>query len=274
MTEKPDIAVTADGLVVLRADLQYSSVLKEQDPHAKWFVTEAGKQFVQMATSMDPVYVQFNMARYNYMTQQMKQAVQQVDQVVIAGAGYDTRPLWLKEFQKRQIPVFEIDQEHVIESKKAVLAKHGVEIPDWLHFVPANLAQTNLIDELTSHGYRKNKKTYVHIEGVLFFLPEDLVSRILDIRWLQLGKGSIVLFDCWTNQRINFKNEQFEKKTGKKLFGQWPFSDDSKAFMIDLFRSGYPAVDIVCLDALAKQMYGNDLPIETPEAWSIVKTQT
>ncbi len=273
MTNKPDIAVTADGLVVLRADPRHSSVLKDQDPHAKWFVTDAGKQFMQMATSMDPIYVQFNMARYDYMTQQMKQAVHEVDQVVIVGSGYDTRPLWLEEFQKRQIPVYEIDQPHVIESKKAVLAKHEVKIPHWLHLVSANLSQSNLLDELTSHGYQKNKKTYVHIEGVIFFLPEELVSRILDTAWIRLGKGSVVLFDCWINQRINFKNQQFKKKTGKKLFGKWPFSDDSKGFMGDLFRLGYSAVDIVWLDSLAKQMYEDDLSIETPKAWPIIKAQ-
>lgn len=94
------IGITADGLVALRAseDAQRFGV---EDPYAAWFVTDEGRALRATAMRIDRVYDAFNLARFRYTTALLRAHGGAFPQVVLLGAGFDCRALWLEELRTR-----------------------------------------------------------------------------------------------------------------------------------------------------------------------------
>lgn len=112
-------------------------------------------------------------------------------QVVILGAGLDTRALRLPGIDQAQ--VFELDMPRVQQAKVKRVAKllHGV--PAYLHFVPADLEEQELNAVLQSGGFDPRQKALFVWEAVTQYLPAEAVAKTL--RYIgSCAPGSRVVF--------------------------------------------------------------------------------
>ncbi len=99
-----------------------------------------------------------------------------VDQVVILGAGYDTRPYRLNCLSRQ--PVFEVDQPDTQTAKTAALGQAGTE-SESVTFVPVNFETDDLGRALLDAGYTPGHPTLFLWEGVTQYLSAEAVDVTL-----------------------------------------------------------------------------------------------
>lgn len=141
--------------------------------------------------------------RTRFIEERLEQAIREgVSQVVILGAGFDTRAYRLTELLKAA-RVFEVDQPSTQEYKKRRIRETGIEVPPNLTYVPVDFRHDQLGDVLTAAGYDSSRKTFFIWEGVTMYLPEAAVQETL--RWVAAqAPGSTIVFDFVGAKVIQF----------------------------------------------------------------------
>jgi methyltransferase (TIGR00027 family) len=98
-------------------------------------------------------------------------------QIVILGAGLDARAYRFLPLRNNTHTVFEIDFE-VVNNYKARILKDEIPICT-LKRVSADLARTDLTEHLLKNGYSKEIPTFWILEGLVYYLPRNIVLRLL-----------------------------------------------------------------------------------------------
>lgn len=116
-----------------------------------------------------------------------------IEQLVIMGAGYDTRAYRIDGANK--IRVFEVDHPDTQPVKIEKVTGIFGSLPGHVSYVAADLAADDLRQRLVRQGYDPSKKTLFLMEGLVMYLPEEAVDRLLAFVVHNSGKGSSVVFD-------------------------------------------------------------------------------
>ena len=132
--------------------------------------------------------------RTRFIEERLEHAIRDgVSQVVILGAGFDTRAYRLVELLKAA-RVFEVDQPSTQEYKKRRIRETGIEVPPNLTYVAVDFRHDKLGDVLAAAGYDSSQRTFFIWEGVTMYLPEAAVEETL--RWVAAqAPGSTIIFD-------------------------------------------------------------------------------
>ena len=132
--------------------------------------------------------------RTRFIEERLEHAIRDgVSQVVILGAGFDTRAYRLVELLKAA-RVFEVDQPSTQEYKKRRIRETGIEVPPNLTYVAVDFRHDKLGDVLAAAGYDSSQRTFFIWEGVTMYLPEAAVEETL--RWVAAqAPGSTIVFD-------------------------------------------------------------------------------
>jgi methyltransferase (TIGR00027 family) len=100
-----------------------------------------------------------------------------IAQVVIIGAGMDTRPYRMPEMGAAR--VWELDLPEVQQAKKAALTRVLGGLPARVAYVPVDLAQRRVGEVLAGAGADPGARTLVLCEAVSLYLPAGAVEEIL-----------------------------------------------------------------------------------------------
>jgi methyltransferase (TIGR00027 family) len=104
-------------------------------------------------------------------------------QVVLLGAGFDTRGLRLREIVERRAAVFEVDTPVQIERKREVLREAGVTPPTAIAYVPFDFdapnLETALPAALAAYGFDDHRGALFVWEGVIGYISPAAVDRTL-----------------------------------------------------------------------------------------------
>jgi len=116
---------------------------------------------------------------------------QGIDQLVILGAGLDTRPYRLAALAS--VKVFEVDLPSVQEDKKRKLVSHFGRLPDNVTFVPLDFDAQSIESAMADTHFEPARPALVIWEGVTQYLSEAAIERTL-VYVGGLGEGSILVF--------------------------------------------------------------------------------
>jgi methyltransferase (TIGR00027 family) len=120
-----------------------------------------------------------NMAcRKHFIDDKLKEALDDIDAVVILGAGLDTRPYRLT--RQVRIPVFEVDLPVNIAMKAKTVRRVLGEPPLSVRLVALDFENDDLLTALAEHGYRTDYRVFFICEGVTQYLTEGGVRRTLE----------------------------------------------------------------------------------------------
>ncbi|RBQ25587.1 MAG: hypothetical protein ALMCE001_01320 [Methanocorpusculum sp. MCE] len=134
-------------------------------------------------------------ARVRYFDDRIeKAAAEGFTQLVILGAGYDTRAYRIPALKER-MTIFEVDHPQTIERKISIITGIFQEMPKHVRFVPLDLEHGDLWDTLKRSGYSTSEKTLFVLEGLLMYLSRDAVAELFSGIAQNAGAGSIALFD-------------------------------------------------------------------------------
>jgi methyltransferase (TIGR00027 family) len=129
--------------------------------------------------------------RKRYIADKVNESLDDIDAVVVLGAGFDT--LAYRLARKSQIPIFEVDQPVNVARKTAVVRRALGAQPASVRLVPLDFEHDDVLDVLTGHGYRPDGRTFFVWEAVTQYLSADAVHTTLD-RLRQAASGSRLVF--------------------------------------------------------------------------------
>jgi methyltransferase (TIGR00027 family) len=115
--------------------------------------------------------------RKRFIGDKLNEALNDIDAVVILGAGLDTRPYLLT--QQRRIPVFEADLPVNIARKAKTVRRVMGELPLSVRLVLVDFECDDLLTAMAEQGYRTEYRAFFICEGVSQYLTEDAFRRIL-----------------------------------------------------------------------------------------------
>jgi methyltransferase (TIGR00027 family) len=161
--------------------------IRGQDTLAALFLTDrqrkplnnpAARAWVLRSPASAGVYA-YLLCRTAYLDRVVEQSLRDaIPQIAFVGAGYDTRAYRFAALAERTT-IFELDGPPTQGRKVEILKQQHVPIPSGLVFVPADLREKSLSDALSSSGFDSRKKTLFVLEGLLNYLPPEVVDRTL-----------------------------------------------------------------------------------------------
>ena len=180
-----------------------------------------------------PGAIGFITGRERYIDDYLKNCLKEgFDQIVILGAGFDTRALRIPGIEKTR--VFEIDQPSTLAAKQERLKKIIDPLPAYITFIPANLNTQQLGDVLRSGGYNEQGKTLFIWQGVIYFLKPEGVDSTLAFIADHSGPGSAVIFDYIYSETLHDTTQGY----GKALARAGKMSGEPYIFGIDRGQAG------------------------------------
>ncbi|WP_337968673.1 SAM-dependent methyltransferase [uncultured Flavobacterium sp.] len=164
-------------------------------------------------------------ARTKYIDDLLQNAIQNgIKQVLILGAGFDTRPLRL-DFLK-SIPVIEIDHPNTSNFKTQIYKNSLGQLPENVQFLQIDFNQQNLDQLAVQNNINFSLPTAVIWEGVTNYLSADAVKSTFEFI-SKFAKNSIVIFtyihkEILENPKSFLGGEKLLKDLNK-LEEQWTF---------------------------------------------------
>ena len=196
---------TAMGVAFLRAiaALDEREEIRGRDDLAEVFLIEQWRGALKDRTTREsiagkvlfPGAYEYILARTAFIDGIVKEALQgDIPQMVFLGAGYDSRAYRFRHLIK-QTRIFELDASATQQSKRELLRKANIIVPEQVVFVPVNFNSGSLSDALYGAGFVAGQRTLFVWEGVTMYLPADVVDDTLSFIKSDSPAGSLVCFD-------------------------------------------------------------------------------
>ena len=205
-TRASRIAVnTAEAMAALRAT--GAATRRNPDYMARDFLTTqlrvdalakltfAGPLLSSLADSLAPGGVDYETARVTHLDELLLSEMDAgLDQVLILGAGYDSRPYRFAD-ALRGVRVFEVDLPSASALKRRKATRLLGKAPEHVTYVPADFRRDDLPARLTTHGYDLGAATFVILSGVIPYLPPAAVARLFAFIGCHTSPRSSIAFD-------------------------------------------------------------------------------
>ena len=162
-----DVSGTAFVVAEYRAEENWASVPIYRDPVVGLFLSDASRRVAERVASRFPSVKDMVKTRTRYFDDMLDaQITSGVGQVVILGAGLDTRAI-----RKRSAGVryFEIDDPATIELKRRCYADACISAAVTL--IPGNYVTDNAIELLQANGFELDLPTFLIWEGNVMYMP-------------------------------------------------------------------------------------------------------
>jgi methyltransferase (TIGR00027 family) len=147
------------------------------------------------AERMSPGAYYYELARVKHIDGVLSEALDsQLEQLVILGAGFDTRAYRLAD-RLHSTRVFELDHPVTAALKQARARKVFGVLPEHVTYVAADLEREDLQEVLSRAGYRSDAKTLFVWSGVSFYLTPEAVDSVLAFVRAHSAPDSSIVFD-------------------------------------------------------------------------------
>ncbi|MCH8140100.1 MAG: SAM-dependent methyltransferase [Proteobacteria bacterium] len=138
-------------------------------------------------------------ARCEFLDQALLDGVAETNQVVILGAGWDTRAYGLLE--NMEIPIFEVDAPATQAVKLSALHKTAIDASH-VTFVSCDFNRQSWLDALREHGFDQSQRTFILWEGTTMYLEAQAIQSTLQAV-STLPAGSSIAFDFFGREWLN-----------------------------------------------------------------------
>jgi methyltransferase (TIGR00027 family) len=192
---------TARGVALLRAIemLRPETERISADPYARRFVDPLTLHSTRamIATGLSNALglegmMNFAVVRERHVEKLMEdEVVAGLDQIVILGAGFDTRSYRLPA---GSMPIYEVDHP-VTQAAKRKALQGVVTPPANVKFVTVNFDTDDLGERLAASGYDPKGRTLFVWQGVIMYLTQDGIDHTLAFVAQNSAPGSVVIFD-------------------------------------------------------------------------------
>ena len=144
----------------------------------------------------------------------LEQAQDEIEQVVVMGAGYDTR--LIKYRDQLTAECFELDQLSTQNLKRKAYTDAGLDV-DWIHFVPVDFTHESWSEKLLENGFDPTKRTFWLWEGVTLYLEASVIVHTLKEIDRLSAMGSQTVFDFYSLAFTNLEGPILLRAAAKQM---------------------------------------------------------
>ncbi len=138
-------------------------------------------------------------ARVTFFDDVVERSLPDIDQLVILGAGFDTRPYRLP--RGTSVRSFEVDLPATQAVKRRVLIQAGVDTGG-VTFVPADFGNDDWLTRLVEAGLDLERPAVFIWEGVIIYLDQAAVEDTLR-KVAGCARGTIIAFDYFSSVAVD-----------------------------------------------------------------------
>ena len=176
-------------------------------PHFRFFIKfkKIRENTKEKFNNFLPGMNEYMIARTAYFDGLFLEALEsEIPQIVLLGAGYDTRAYRFAE-RNKGTKVIELDIAPTQNWKRKALKQAKIDVPENVTLAPINFNTESLADALQRAGYDPAAKTLFLWEGVSYYLQPDSVNATLAILH-DAHPESRIAFDYITPQSAENQN--------------------------------------------------------------------
>ena len=166
-------------------------------------------------------------------------------QIVLLGAGFDTRPLRFRN-ENMGSKIYELDIQTTQHPKIEILNRKRIALPKELLFVPIDFNRERIADALGNAGYATNQRNLFIWEGVTMYLTADAIDSTLEFIRSSSVEGSIVAFDyiyaSVLRRESKFYGEREIYKTVSRAGEGWTFGIEDGTIEDFLTQRGFKLI--------------------------------
>ena len=274
MRSRP-FASTARGVALVRA-LEMTRPAAERvasDPYAASFTQPLSVLGMRtmVATGLSNLMgieamMNFAIARERHIGDIMqREAAGDARQIVILGAGFDTRAYRLPV---DGLPVFEVDHPVTQAQKRQALRGVVDPLPANVVFVPVDFDRDDLGQQLALAGYDAHKRTLFVWQGVTMYLTPQGIDHTLAFIAGHAAPGSLVVFDFMDSAALEGGAMASLKFFTRALGEAMTFGIDAAQIGPFLERRGFTGVECIEGPMLAR-LYFTGSNAERPMATGV-----
>jgi methyltransferase (TIGR00027 family) len=182
--------------------------------------------------------IEFITARERYIDVFLKACLSEgLDQVVILGAGFDTRAYRVARIE--QTRVFEVDHPTTQEVKLKRLKKVIDPLPDHVTFIPVDVDTDTLAERLLASSYNEQGKTLFIWQGLTMYLTPKGIDSSLAFITNHSGPDSAVIFDYFYNETLRDMRMKTTRRITRAIGERLIFGIDEGQVEPFLTRRGF-----------------------------------
>ena len=248
----------ADFLSSIRA-LPLAASIGVHDPVAALFGPD------NAALDVDVSFAKLLLARYKYFSTFFDQCCERFEQILLLGTGFDMRSISSTHANQFRPLIIEIDRPEMFRQKEEILAQLKVAIPPHVRYLAADLSAEDLLLRLVEAGFDPSLPTAILAEGVIYFLPEPVSSRLFSPDFLGLPRSSVLLVDVWSNALVDRRN----RGKAPPGFQRSPLPERTGEWSAHLHSAGFAAVDVQSMSDVMMSIWKERL--DPFPGWMIVE---
>lgn len=211
---------TAFGAAAVRLEEQYEPQEKRLfDDSVVYHLTNDASRFMlkfklmrnfinHFSEKIAPGVIGGQICRTKYIDEKTLGLLNKVQQILILGAGLDTRAYRLEGIEN--IKIFEVDLPNIQQIKKRKLKKYLGGFPSNVTFIPIDFNKEKLETVLNNSSFDYTKQTLVILEAVTQYVDGNAVSDVF--RFIsKLSNNSYLIFTYVLRDVIERKSEEAKK---------------------------------------------------------------
>jgi len=236
------VSITALGTCLMRATSYY-----EKDPCYKsedfiasmiipWYLNAMAKYHIsrsvlKKALFKVPSIYEYIISRTKFIDEIFNSLAENVDQVLIFGAGFDSRAMRFRN-QLKNARVFELDAQVTQQAKINRFVKRKIDFPMNLKFISIDFTKESLVEKLDKAGFKKNSRCLFLLEGLTYYLDQESIDNTLNLISDYSSKESVLVFDYASASIV--KQEEINGDTKiKKHYQTLVKAGERPGFMIE-----------------------------------------
>jgi methyltransferase (TIGR00027 family) len=183
-------------------DDRYARLFLGRSLRAALVAAETAGPLAELPARFLPGVAAFVLARHRFIDDALaaalaKEGDERFAQLLILGAGYDTRAYRFAEALAGR-PVFEVDFPSTGRRKEELVRKHARDLPgSVVRHVEVDFLRETFEAPLVRAGFQRGARTFVVWEGVSMYLTRDAVKQTFSLLRSLCAPGSEVCADFW-----------------------------------------------------------------------------
>ena len=237
---------SADVVAIIRHRESKKKKPLVNDPLAHLFASSHGEEMLESALKRWPFFSEYLLVRIKYIDDMLRKFCEQEDiqQVVILGAGNDMRAVRLPFLKKKKI--YEVDYPDRIIYKKNILKKSLEKFPENTVYAGSDIKKDTLTTVLRSAGFILQEKAVFILEGLIYYLGPAGVDHLFEGLSNLPSLGNVFLLDHISQDMSQTSDDPVKRTT-------YPYPENPLDY---LTHKGFQIVESVLLGNLTENYFG------------------
>ena len=147
--------------------------------------------YIHLSDKIIPGIIGGQICRTKFIDEKTLQVLNDVQQILILGAGLDTRAYRLVGIDQRKI--YEVDLPNIQKYKEQKLIKYYGKLPISVRYIPVDFNKMKMETVLNNTSFDYKKRTLVILEAVIQYINKDAVNEVFNFI-SKLPNDSYLLF--------------------------------------------------------------------------------